>query len=135
MEFTDILKTYKTIAVVGVSDKPNRPSHTVTKYMIEAGYSIIPVNPFLQEVFGLRCYPSLSDLPNELKASVEIVNIFRKPGDIPEIVDQAIEIGAKSIWMQLGITNEEAAEKAKQAGLSVVQNHCIAVDHQNYLLQ
>ncbi len=135
MEFTDILKTYKTIAVVGVSDKPNRPSHTVAKYMIEAGYNIIPVNPFLQEVFGLRCYPSLSDLPNELKASVEIVNIFRKPGDVPEIVDQAIEIGAKSIWMQLGITNEEAAEKAKQAGLSVVQNHCIAVDHQNYLLQ
>lgn len=135
MEFTDILKTYKTIAVVGVSDKPNRPSHTVAKYMIEAGYSIIPVNPFLQEVFGLRCYPSLSDLPNEIKASVEIVNIFRKPGDVPEIVDQAIEIGAKSIWMQLGITNEEAAEKAKQAGLSVVQNHCIAVDHQNYLLQ
>ncbi len=135
MEFTDILKTYKTIAVVGVSDKPNRPSHTVAKYMIEAGYNIIPVNPFLQEVFGLRCYPSLSDLPNELKASVEIVNIFRKPGDVPKIVDQAIEIGAKSIWMQLGITNEEAAEKAKQAGLSVVQNHCIAVDHQNYLLQ
>lgn len=134
MEFIDILKTYKTIAVVGVSDKPTRPSHTVTKYMISAGYNIVPVNPNLQEVFGLTCYPTLLDIPESVQADIEIVNIFRRPGDVPEIVDHAIQIGAKSIWMQLGITNDEAAETAKNAGLSVVQNHCIAVDHQNYLL-
>ncbi len=134
MEFTDILKAYKTIAVVGVSDKPNRPSHSVTRYMIQAGYTIVPINPNLDEVFGQKCYPRLTDLPEPVRSSIDIVNIFRKPGDVPEIIEEAIAIGAKSIWMQLGITNDQAAEKAREAGLWVVQNHCIAVDHQNYIM-
>jgi uncharacterized protein len=130
MTIQDILKTYKTIAVVGLSDKPNRPSFGVAKYLISVGYTVIPINPTVTEVFGLKCYPSLSALPDDLKRTVEIVNIFRRPDDVPPVVDEAIAIGAKVIWMQLGITNEDAATKARAAGLDVVQNHCIAVDHQ-----
>jgi len=133
MDHVDILKNYKTIAVVGVSNKPQRPSFGVTKYMIQAGYNIVPVNPNLDEVLGLKCYPSLCELPDEVKRQIEVVNIFRKPQDVPPIVDEAIAIGAKAIWMQLGITNEAAAEKARAANLVVVENHCIAVDHQNHL--
>ncbi|ACF12825.1 CoA-binding domain protein [Chloroherpeton thalassium ATCC 35110] len=134
MDYIEILKTYKTIAIVGVSDKPQRPSFTVTKYMIQAGYNIIPINPNLDEVLGLKCYPSLLELPEVVKQQVEVVNIFRKPQDVPPVVDEAIAIGAKAVWMQLGITNEAAAEKARNANLAVVENHCIAVDHQNHLL-
>lgn len=133
MDFLDILRTYKTIAIVGVSDNPTRPSYSVAKYMIQAGYTVIPINPNLENVFGLKCYPSLRELPDDLKKQVEVVNIFRKPQDVAPIVNEAIEIGAKAIWMQLGITNEEAAQKARKAGMDVVQNHCIAVDHQNHI--
>jgi uncharacterized protein len=132
MTIEEILRTYKTIAVVGISDKPARPSHSVSKYMMQAGYTIIPINPALEEVFGIKCYPSLLDLPPDLKAKIEVVNIFRKPEDVPPVVEEAIAIGAKVIWMQLGITHEPAAEKARAAGLEVVENHCIAVDHQHY---
>lgn len=133
MDFIEILRTYKTIAVVGISDKPTRPSYTVAKYMIHAGYHVIPINPNHETVLGIKCYPDLHQLPDDMKKQIEIVNIFRKPHDVPPVVNQAIAIGAKAIWMQLGITNEEAAEKARDAGLHVVQNHCIAVDHQNYI--
>jgi uncharacterized protein len=110
MTIPEILKTYKTIAVVGVSDNPTRPSHTVTKYMLAQGYTIIPVNPTIESVFGLKCYPSLLALPDELKRAVEIVNVFRKPDDVPPVVDDAIAIGAKVVWMQLGITNQAAVD-------------------------
>ncbi len=132
MTIPEILSKFKTIAVVGLSDKPEKPSNSVSKYMLEAGYAIIPVNPMHDEVFGLKCYPSLLQLPDEVKASVEIVNVFRKPNDVPPIVDEAIAIGAKAIWLQLGITHEAAAEKARQHGIVVVQNRCILVEHQRY---
>jgi predicted CoA-binding protein len=132
MTIPEILSTFKTIAVVGLSDKPEKPSHSVSKYMLEAGYTIIPVNPMHEQVFGLKCYPNLSSLPDEVKASIEIVNVFRNPSDVPPIVDEAIQIGAKVIWLQLGITHEASAEKARLSGLEVVQNRCILVEHQRY---
>lgn len=133
MTIPDILKAYKTIAVVGQSDKPDRPSYSVSRYMIANGYRIVPINPNLTQALNRPCYPSLAALPDEIKREIEIVNIFRKPEDVLPIVDEAIEIGAKVIWMQLGIANEAARKKAESAGLVVVQNHCIAVDHQLYL--
>lgn len=131
MTIQEILESYKHIAVVGISEKSERPSHSVAKYLIHAGYTIYPVNPNLDKVFGLKCRPSLLDMPADLRRSIEIVDIFRKPKEVGPVVDQAIEIGAKVIWMQLGITNEDAARKAREAGLEVVQNHCIAVEHQH----
>ncbi|MFN3385226.1 MAG: CoA-binding protein [Candidatus Thermochlorobacter sp.] len=133
MTIPEILKAYKTIAVVGQSDKPDRPSYSVSRYMLAHGYRIVPINPNLTQVFNQPCYPSLLDLPSEIQRTIEIVNIFRKPANVLPIVDEAIAIGAKVIWMQLGITNEAARKKAESAGLIVVQNHCIAVDHRLYL--
>lgn len=130
MNTKEILATYKTIAVVGLSDKPNRPSYGVSAYMMQAGYDIIPINPMAISVFGKKAYPSLLALSDELKKKIEIVNIFRKPSDVPPIVDEAIAIGAKAVWLQLGITNDDAADKAKAAGLAVVQNRCIKVEHE-----
>ncbi|AAM72573.1 MAG TPA: CoA-binding protein [Chlorobaculum sp.] len=129
MDIAKLLTTYKHIAIVGISEKPDRASHAVARYLIHAGYTIYPVNPTLSSVLGLECWPSLSDIPAEKRERIEIVNIFRKPQDVPPVVDEAIAIGAKTIWMQLGITNEAAAEKARKAGLDVVQNRCISVEH------
>ena len=122
-----ILKKYKTIAVVGLSPKSQRPSNMVARYLIEAGYTVIPVNPGQDEILGLKCYPNLPAIP----LPVDIVDIFRQAGDVPPIVEQAIEIKAKVVWMQLGIVNEEAAQKAQEAGLAVIMDRCIKVDHQN----
>ncbi|NTU57747.1 MAG: CoA-binding protein [Chlorobiaceae bacterium] len=133
MDIRSILSRYRHIAVVGISDKPERASNAVARYLIREGYTIYPVNPSLREVLGIECWPSLSAMPEELGKMIEIVDIFRKPEDVPPVVDEAIAIGAKAIWMQLGITNEVAADKAVNAGLEVVQNRCIAVDHQNLI--
>ncbi len=130
MTIPEILTAFRTIAVVGLSAKPEKPSYSVSRYMLEAGYTIIPINPMHNEVLGLKCYPSLLDLPDKVKATVDIVNVFRKPADVPPVVDESIAIGAKVIWLQLGITHEEAAEKARQHGIVVVQNRCISVEHQ-----
>lgn len=129
MDIAKILTTYKHIAIVGLSDKPDRASNAVARYLLHAGYTIYPVNPLLSTVLGLECWPSLSDIPAEKRDLIEIVDIFRKPQDVPPVVDEAIAIGAKAIWMQLGITNEAATEKARKAGLDVVQNRCISVEH------
>jgi hypothetical protein len=129
MDIATILKNYRHIAVVGLSDKPDRASNGVARYLIHAGYTIYPVNPALREVLGLECWPSLSAIPPEKRDLIEIVDIFRKPQDVPPVVDEAIAIGAKVVWMQLGITSEAAAEKARNAGLDVVQNRCILVEH------
>jgi predicted CoA-binding protein len=129
MTIREILEVYKHVAVVGVSEKRGKPSHSVTKYLVHAGYTIYPVNPNLHSVFGIPCHPSLLEIPAEKRSLIEIVDIFRKPEDVESIVDQAIEIGAKVIWMQLGITNDAASDKAKEAGLEVIQNRCIAVEH------
>lgn len=120
-----ILRKYKHIAVVGLSPNPSRPSNGVSRYMERAGYEITPVNPKVSEALGHKSYPSLKDVPGP----VEIVDIFRDPSAIPAIVDEAIEVGAKVIWMQLGLEDEAAAQKAREAGLQVVMNRCIMVEH------
>lgn len=121
----EILRKCKTIAVVGLSSNPRRPSHEVTEYMLRAGYRIIPVNPNETEVLGEKSYARLEDVPQK----IDLVNIFRRPVEVPPVVESAIRIGAPVVWMQLGIENEEAAEKARAAGLAVVENACILVEH------
>src|SRR6266704_1077066 len=121
----DILKKYKTIAVVGLSSNPMRPSHGVTEYMQGAGYRIIPVNPNETEVLGEKSYARLEDVPE----NIDIVNVFRRAEEVPPVVESAIRIGANVVWMQLGIESEEAAEKARAAGLTVIEDACILVEH------
>ncbi|MBI3831390.1 MAG: CoA-binding protein [Planctomycetes bacterium] len=125
-EVTQILKQFKIIAVVGLSDKPDRPSYGVSAYMQAAGYRIIPVNPAAKgEILGEKVYASLKEIPEQ----VEIVDVFRKPEAVPEIVDDAIAIGAKVVWLQDGIVHNAAAEKARKAGLLVVQSKCLLREH------
>jgi predicted CoA-binding protein len=115
----------KTIAVVGISDNPERPSNFVAKFLEEHGYSTIPVNPNLTEWDGKKCYPDLLSIP----VKVDVVDIFRRPEAIPPIVDEAIAIKAKAVWMQEGIVNEEAAVKAHEAGLEVVMDRCMKKEY------
>ena len=122
-----ILKHCKTIAVVGLSRKPHRASFDVARYMQGCGYRIIPVNPNETQVLGEKAYATLLDAAADEK--IDLVNCFRNSEDIPPIVDEAIAIGAKALWMQLGITNTGAAARAEAAGLLVVQDHCIKIDH------
>jgi len=126
---TEILKTYKTIAVVGLSSNPMRPSFGVTEYMQGAGYRIIPVNPNESEVLGEKSYARLEEVPEK----IEIVDIFRRQEEVAAVVDSAIRVGAKVVWMQLGVENETAAEKARAAGLVVVEDACILVEHKRRL--
>jgi uncharacterized protein len=122
---TDLLKSSRTIAVVGLSAKPQRPSYGVAQYMQSAGYRIVPVNPEESEVLGEKSCARLEDIPEH----VDIVNVFRRSEFVPEIVDAAIRIGAKGIWMQEGVIHAEAAEKARRAGLTVVMDRCILKEH------
>ena len=124
-DIKEILTSYKTIAVVGLSPDQGKPSHEVAAYLKRVGYRIIPVNPACQEVFGERCYATLADIPE----AVEIVDIFRRSEFVPEIVDQAIAKGAKVVWMQEGVVNEAAAAKAEAAGLAVVMDRCLLKEH------
>jgi uncharacterized protein len=124
-EIIEILQPPKTVAVVGISDKPDRDSFQVARYLMNQGYRIIPVNPLLETVLGLRCYPSLRDIEER----IDIVDIFRRSEAVPEIVDEAIGVGAKVVWMQLGVVHEEAAERAQKAGLKVVMDRCMKRDH------
>jgi uncharacterized protein len=124
-EIKEILTSYKTIAIVGISNKPDRDSYIVAEYLLNQGYKIIPVNPNIDTVLGLKAYPDLISIPED----IEIVDIFRRPEFVDEIVDQAIEKRAKVVWMQLGVINESAAEKARKAGLKVIMNKCIKVEH------
>lgn len=124
----------KTIAVVGLSDNPSKPSHDVAAYLKSHGYSIVPINPNETQILGETCYGSLLDLPEQLKRQIEVVDIFRRSDDVPPIVEQAIELHRKygrpnTIWMQLGIVNESAGKKAEEAGLNVVMDHCMKVEH------
>ena len=120
-----ILTTSKTLAVVGLSDKPDRDSHQIAGYLQQAGYRIIPVNPRVAEALGEKAYPSLRDIPER----VDVVQIFRRSQDVPPIVDEAIAIGAKVVWMQSGIVHEEAAARAEAAGLTVVMDACMRSAH------
>ena len=120
-----ILSRYKTIAVVGLSAQWHRPSYFAAKYMQEHGYKVIPVNPGQAEILGEKCYKSLRDIPGK----VDIVDCFRKSAEIPAIADDAIAIGAKVLWMQLGVENGDARRKAEAAGLEVVENRCVKIEH------
>jgi uncharacterized protein len=124
-EISDILHNYRVVAVVGLSDKPDRPSYRVAQYLQENGYRIVPVNPGSLEILGERCYPGLRDIP----FPVEIVDIFRNVDAIPEIVADAIAVGAKVVWMQQGLEEPHSARQAKQAGLQVVMDRCMKIEH------
>ena len=124
-----VLRESKTIAVVGLSPKPNRPSHQVARYLMEVGYTIIPVNPGQDTILGQTCYSNLRDIPTP----VDMVDIFRRQEEVVPIVEDAIGIGARFIWMQQGIVNEEAAGKAEAAGLIVIMDRCTKIDHMNLL--
>jgi hypothetical protein len=122
----DLLAGAKTIAVVGLSDSPLRPSHGVSAYMQSHGYKIIPVNPNIAEALGEKSYASLVDVPEK----IDIVNIFRRPEFVEEVVDQAIELKVPAVWMQEEVINERAAKKARQAGMFVAMDLCILKEHQ-----
>jgi len=124
-EIALILKNSKTIAVVGASPKPWRDSGSIGQYLIHKGYEVFPVNPKYEEVLGKKCYPDLKSVPKE----IDIVDIFRNPDEVEQIIDEAIAVKAKTVWMQLGVVNEKASSKAEKAGLQVVMDHCIAVEH------
>jgi predicted CoA-binding protein len=120
-----ILKEYRTVAVVGASSNPEHPSFRVVRYLSKHGYHVIPVNPNEREILGMTCYPKLSSIPEK----VEVVDIFRKSEAVMPVVEEAIKIGAKVIWMQEGVINEEAAAKAREAGLLVVMDKCMRKEH------
>ena len=120
-----ILKQNKTVAVVGLSANWYRPSYFAAKYLLDHGFTVIPVNPTHTEVLGLKCYPGLRDIPQK----VDIVDCFRKAEDIPPLADAAIAIGAKVLWMQLGVHNAEARKRAEAAGLEVIENRCVKIEH------
>ena len=124
----DLLHRGNTIAMVGLSDKKERASNFVGAYMKSEGYKIIPVNPLKQEILGEKCYPDLKSVP----VKIDIVDIFRRPDEIVPVVKEAIEVGAKAIWMQLGIVNREAAELARANGLLVVMDRCLKMEHGRY---
>jgi predicted CoA-binding protein len=124
-EVRNLLQAARTIAIVGLSDQPNRPSYGVARYLQQNGYRIIPINPNIQEVLGEKAYPELQAAPRP----IDIVDIFRRPDAVPEIVADAIAIGAKAVWMQEGIVHNAAAEQAQAAGLTVVMNKCLMKEH------
>jgi predicted CoA-binding protein len=120
-----ILTVYKRVAMVGLSDNWYRPSNFAAKYLLDHGFSVIPVNPRYESILGQKCYASLTDIPTP----VDIVDLFQRSDRVPPFVDQAIEIGAKVVWMQLGVEHEEAAQKARDAGLEVVMNRCMKIEY------
>ncbi len=124
-EIAELLKRAKTIAVVGLSDSPLRPSHGVAAYMQSQGYRIIPVNPTIKGALGEKAVGALSDIQEK----IDIVDVFRRPEGVPEVVDEAIKLGVPAIWLQEGVIHEEAAEKARKAGIFVVMDRCILKEH------
>ena len=125
----EILNRYKTVAVVGLSSNPERPSHRVARYLKEQGYRIIPVNPRETEVLGEKCYPDLCAVPEP----IEVVDIFREAKAVPRVVAQAMYVGAKVIWMQKGIVHQAAAARARQAGMAVVMDRCMMKEHRRIM--
>jgi uncharacterized protein len=125
----DILSSAKTIASVGLSSNPAKESFGIAAYLKGQGYRVIPVNPTTAEVFGEKSYPDLESVPER----IDVVQVFRKPEDVPPVVDSAIKVGAQVVWMQEGIVNEEAAAKARAAGLQVVMDACMRVSHRRLI--
>jgi predicted CoA-binding protein len=126
-EIRDILATARTVAVVGLSDKPDRESYIVARYLQQHGYRIIPINPGISRVLGEPSYPDLASVPPDV--AIDVVDVFRRPEYIPAVVDAAITRGARVVWMQLGLAHNAAAEKARSAGLRVVMDRCIKIEH------
>ena len=125
----DILLSAKTIASVGLSSNQEKESYWIVSYLKDQGYRIIPVNPTADEILGEKAYPDLESVPEK----IDVVQVFRKPEDVPPVVDSAIKVGAKVVWMQEGIVNEEAAQKAREAGLQVVMDACMRVTHRRLI--
>lgn len=123
-----ILERYKRVAMVGLSANPFRPSHFAAIYLLSEGYDVIPVNPREKEVLGRRSYTSVREVPGP----IDIVDIFREPAAVPPIVEEAIAVGAKVVWMQLGVINEQAAQRAREAGLEVVMDRCMKIEHARF---
>jgi uncharacterized protein len=130
----EILSKYKTVAVVGASRDPSKDSHHVAKYLQSQGFRIIPINPTADKILGEKCYKSLLEMPADVQKTIEIVDVFRPSSETPAIVEQAVKIKERYdkpyvVWMQLGIINEQAAEIARQAGITVVMNRCMMQEH------
>jgi hypothetical protein len=130
-EIKKILAECKTVAVVGISPKEDRPSYGVASYLQSKGYRIVPVRPDGETLLGEKVYPSLTEIPKEIE--IDVVDIFRRPEDVPPVVEEAIRKGANVVWMQEGIIHEEAAAQARRAGLKVVMDRCMKKDHQKFL--
>ncbi|NIO72257.1 MAG: CoA-binding protein [Anaerolineae bacterium] len=130
-DIKSILEESKTVAVVGLSPREERDSHRVAKYLQSQGYRIIPVNPNADEVLGERSYPDLASVPEP----IDVVDVFRRSEAVPEIVEEAIKVGARTVWMQMGVIHEEAAARAREAGLQVVMDRCMMVEHRRYFGQ
>jgi len=124
-----LLQQARTIAVVGISARHDRPSHEVAHYLQRAGYTIIPVNPAYEEVLGQKCYPNLHEVP----VKIDLVDVFRKPAEVMAVVDKAIAVGAGSVWLQLGVIAPDAADKAAAAGLKVVSDRCTKIEHRRLI--
>ena len=138
MSIDSIIRQMKTIAVVGLSKDPSKESHSVSMYLKEHGYEIIPINPTADEIMGLKSYPSLLSIPDDVKNRIDVVDVFRRAEDIPPIIDDVIKLEKfvrkpLAVWMQLGIVNEEAAKKARVAGIAVVMDACIRTEHRKRL--
>jgi len=129
MEIKDILSNARIIAVVGLSPKEERPSHKVAAYLKKNGYQIIPVNPGHKEILGEKCYPSLLEIPSDYRGKIDIVDVFRRVEETPNIVRAAAEIGAKVVWLQEGIVSEEARAVADSLGLKIIMDRCILKEH------
>jgi len=127
----EILLSTKTIASVGMSSNPGKASFGVGAYLMDQGYQVFPVNPTTDEILGEKAYPDLESIPE----NIDVVQVFRRPEDVPSVVEAAIKVGAKVVWMQLEIVNEEAAQTAREAGLQVVMDHCMRVEHMRLIGQ
>jgi hypothetical protein len=133
LSIRDFLLKTKTIAVVGLSQDPARPSHYVAEYLQQQGFRIVPVNPNHREILGETCYPSLLQIPHEIK--IHLVNVFRRLEAVPQVVEEAIQIGAAGLWMQEGVVHQAAAERARAAGLWVIMNRCLMIEHNRHVSQ
>ncbi len=124
-----ILQEARTIAVVGASEKPWRDSYSIMQYLKRKGYVVYPVNPKYREIDGDQCYPNLASIP----AAIDIVDVFRRPSEVPGVVQEAVAVGAKTLWLQLGVVHEQAAAEAERAGLHVIMDRCIAIEHRQLI--
>ena len=128
VEITELLEKAQTVVIVGCSPKPERDSHQVAAYLQNAGYRVIPVNPVAEEILGETVYPDLNSIPREIE--IDIVDVFRRPEHIPAVVDAVLDRGAKALWLQLGCADSESEQRARDAGLDVVSDRCIKIEHQ-----